>query len=112
MSYDFAIWRRSERTKTAMLADAYDAICDGSDHPAMAPFELGALERALREQFGDLDAVDGPIVCEAGGTAAAKCPRMHYEATTLTTSSVCFRQACKMFARAGIGGRGAAMARV
>ena len=72
MSYDFAIWKRSATTKTAMLEETYFAICAGHDHPAMAPFDLPALERAIKAEFGDYTAsVEGPIVCEASGTSAA-----------------------------------------
>lgn len=51
MSYDLAIWQRSESTKTAMLAEAYAAICEGGDHPAMAPFDRPAVEKSLRVEF-------------------------------------------------------------
>lgn len=72
MSYDLAIWKRSEITKTAMLAEAYKAICDGCDHPAMAPFDLSALERVLQDEFGDYrNTADGTIICETGSTVAA-----------------------------------------
>jgi hypothetical protein len=67
-----AIWKRSETTKTAMLAEVYDAICEGRDHPAMAPFDLAALERALKDEFGDYENhVVGSVVCETGSTATA-----------------------------------------
>ncbi len=72
MNSTLAIWRRSETTKTAMLAEAYNAICEGSDHPAMAPFDLAALERALKDAFGDYENnLVGSVVCETGSTAAA-----------------------------------------
>ena len=55
-----------------MLAEAYKAICDGGDHPAMAPFDLSALEKALelnsaitRTKF------IGLILCETGTTPTA-----------------------------------------
>ncbi len=52
MSFDFAIWRRSPTTKTAMLAEVYESIRQGRDHPAMATFDLPAFEEALRDEFG------------------------------------------------------------
>lgn len=72
MSFDLAIWKRSATTRTAMLAEAYNAICAGGDHPAMAPFELHPLERALEAEFGDYkNTLDSIIVCETGTTPAA-----------------------------------------
>jgi hypothetical protein len=67
MSYDLAIWKRSETTKTAMLAEAFKCICDGGSHRAMAPFDLAALESALKREFGDYStATEGEILCESG----------------------------------------------
>lgn len=72
MSFDLAIWKRSENTKTAMLAEAYTAICKGDDHPAIAPFDLNVLEKALKTEFGDYtNTVEGPIVCETGSSIRA-----------------------------------------
>lgn len=67
MSYDLAIWKRSATTKTAMLAEAYKCICDGGSPSAMAPFDLAALESALKHEFGDYStATEGEILCESG----------------------------------------------
>lgn len=72
MSYDLAIWKRSEMTKTAMLAEAYAAICEGNDHPALTRFKLGALETALKAEFGDYETdADGPFLAETGDTEVA-----------------------------------------
>ena len=71
MSFDLAIWKRSATTKTAMLAEVYEAICNGrTDHPAMREFDLPALERALQAEFGDYtkdpEMLDCPINCYRG----------------------------------------------
>ena len=67
MSYDFAIWKRSETAKTAMLAEAYKCICNGGSHWAMAPFDLAALEGALKREFGAYTtATPGEVLCESG----------------------------------------------
>jgi hypothetical protein len=63
MSYDYIVWKRSPNTKTAMLTNVYKAICDGKDHPAMAPFDTASLERDLKGAFGDVNSnPDGPFL--------------------------------------------------
>ena len=71
MSFDLAIWKRSETTKTAMLLDVYREICEGrASHPAIATFNLALLETALKAEFGDYDRepdmFDCPINCDRG----------------------------------------------
>ncbi len=78
MSYDLAIWKRSETTKTAMVAEAYKCICDGHSHPAMAPFDLVALASALEHEFGDhTGASEGEILSETGTVDGASCLVVH-----------------------------------
>ena len=94
MSYRLAIWKRSETTKTAMLDEAYNAIRDGGDHPAMAPFDLAALERALTDEFGDYKNTAGSaIACETGNTTAAawlivQCARSAAESVTAKVTPI------------------------
>src|SRR5262249_16063125 len=72
MSFDLAIWKRSATTKTAMLAEAYNAICDGRDHQGRGPFDLSRVERALEGEFVDYkNSLDSIILCETGTTPAA-----------------------------------------
>jgi hypothetical protein len=72
VSYDLAIWKRSSTTKTAMLAEVHKAICDGADHPAMAPFDMDALEDALEAEFGEYkNNPDATIIGESGNGASA-----------------------------------------
>jgi hypothetical protein len=47
MSYDYFIWKRSDTTKTAMLDEVSDAICDAMPHPAMALADMTAFVRDL-----------------------------------------------------------------
>ncbi|MBD8528178.1 hypothetical protein [Pseudomarimonas arenosa] len=69
MSYDFAIWKRAESAKTAMLAEVYAAVCDDRSHLAMAPFDLPALESVLKAEFGDYSVdADLEILCYPGQT--------------------------------------------
>lgn len=51
MSYDFAIWKRSADTKTAMLLESYEALSHGDSHPAMQGFNGKKLEKALKKEF-------------------------------------------------------------
>jgi hypothetical protein len=72
MSYDYIAWKRSPKTKTAMLADVYQATGRGEDHPAMAPFDTATVERDLKEIFGDVNRnPDGPFLygINHGGTS-------------------------------------------
>ena len=63
MSYDYVIWKRAPGIKTAMLADVYQSICEGKDHPAMAPFDTAVVERDLISEFGDVNNdPDGPFL--------------------------------------------------
>lgn len=88
MSYDFAIWKRSAETKTAMLAEAYASICDGDCHSAMAHFELQSLEQAVKAEFGDYTVeVDGPIICASGSTQTASWMIVHCSHSAATDIS-------------------------
>ena len=71
MSYDLAIWKRSATTKTAMLAQAYRALSEGRDHPAMQRLDLSELARALKDEFGDYDTAQCVIACATGQTQRA-----------------------------------------
>jgi len=72
MSYDLAIWKRSTTTKTAMLAEAFEALSEGRDHPAMTKFDVQGLEQALKDAFGDYDKnADCLIACAWGSTTVA-----------------------------------------
>lgn len=71
MSYDFAIWKRSDATKTAMLAEVYAAICKDRDHPAMAPFDLKSVERDLEKEFGGGDNAAKALVWNSESSANA-----------------------------------------
>lgn len=71
MSYDFAIWKRSETTKTAMLAEAYEALSLGRDHPAMTTFDAEQLDQALKNEFGNDKDTNSLIACAWGNTANA-----------------------------------------
>lgn len=63
MSYDYILWKRSPDAKTAMLAAVYKATGQGNDHPAMAPFDIGEIDRALKDEFGDVNEdPDGPFL--------------------------------------------------
>ena len=73
MSYDLAIWKRSVRTKTAMLYECYDAIIKDKDHTAMEFFDedefLNDFEaefgKRQKEYFGD-DVDDCPFLFSTG----------------------------------------------
>lgn len=52
MSYDLAIWKRSARTKTAMIYECYDAIFEETDHTAMDFFDEDALFADLEIEYG------------------------------------------------------------
>ena len=66
MSYDFAIWKRSATTKTAMLADAYDAMCHERGHAAVDSFDVAELSRAIQALYGGPAAQDAPFVLDGG----------------------------------------------
>lgn len=53
MSFDLAIWKRSPTTKTAMVVQVYEAICNGQSHPATAAFDVAEFESALISEFGN-----------------------------------------------------------
>ena len=53
MSFDLAIWKRSPRTKTAMIYECYDAIIENKDHTAMDFFDENALLDDLAIEFGE-----------------------------------------------------------
>ncbi|MDR1821064.1 MAG: hypothetical protein LBQ91_01370 [Oscillospiraceae bacterium] len=55
MSYDFAFWKRSKLTKTAMLRETYESICNGNDHISMAFFDAQKVLNDLKDSFGYLD---------------------------------------------------------
>ena len=73
MSFDLAIWKRSARTKTAMLQECYDAIIDDKDHTAMDFFNedifLNEFEiefgKRQKEYFGN-DVEDCPFLYSTG----------------------------------------------
>jgi hypothetical protein len=71
MSHDFAIWKRSDATKTAMLLEVYDAICEGRDHPAMAKFAVERVEAALQKAFGSAKDKDKLITWNSWSTEQA-----------------------------------------
>ena len=52
MSYDLAIWKRSDRTKTAMLSECYDAIIEENSHTAMEFFNEDEFLNGFEEEFG------------------------------------------------------------
>lgn len=52
MSFDLVIWKRSARTKTAMLQECYDAIIEGKDHLAMDFFDEDVLFSDLEIEYG------------------------------------------------------------
>ncbi len=66
MSFDFAVWKRSARTKTAMLADSYESICAASGHAAVDGFDTAGLQRALQDHYGVTDPDDLPFAVETG----------------------------------------------
>ena len=71
MSYDFAVWKRSATTKTAMLIDAYEAICAASAHSAVDNFDTAELERALQHHCEILDIDELPFAVETGEAAGS-----------------------------------------
>jgi len=56
MAYDLAIWKRSARTKTAMLAECYEAIMEDKDHTAMDFFDENLLLKDFEKEYGKLHA--------------------------------------------------------
>ncbi len=71
MSYDLAFWKRSKLTKTAMLVETYQAICDNKDHISMTFFDSEQVLNDLKDAFGDLDNFEGenpiPFIVDTGG---------------------------------------------
>ena len=59
MSFDLAFWKRSNRTRTAMLLETYKSICEGKDHPSMDFFDGAKVVSELTAKFGDVDSDDG-----------------------------------------------------
>jgi hypothetical protein len=53
LSYDYIIWKRSDTTKTAMLAEVYEAICESKPHPAMAAADMTAFVQAIDMSFNN-----------------------------------------------------------
>lgn len=51
MSYDYFIWKRSDTTKTAMLEEVSDAICETLPHPAMAVANMTAFVQEIDLHF-------------------------------------------------------------
>jgi hypothetical protein len=65
MSYDYAIWKRADTAKTAMLAEVYKAICDSTPHPAMAAVDMTAFVHDLDLKFhSPNENADGPFLYE------------------------------------------------
>lgn len=63
MSYDYLLWKREPTAKTAMLAEVCKATGEGTDHPAMATFDVEVFERSLKAEFGDVNNdPDGPFL--------------------------------------------------
>lgn len=52
MSFDLVVWKRSARTKTAMLQECYDAIIEEKDHTAMDFFDEDAFLSDFEAEFG------------------------------------------------------------
>jgi hypothetical protein len=50
MSYDVVLWKRSCRTKTAMIMECYEGIMEEKDHKAMDFFDEELILRDL-ERF-------------------------------------------------------------
>lgn len=47
-----AIWKRAPSVRTAMLSEAYEAICNNVGHEAMDTFDSVKLKKALVKEFG------------------------------------------------------------
>lgn len=67
MSYDLAIWKRSARTKTAMIYECYNAILKETGHTAMEFFDEDAV-------FGDLEIEYGKRQSGYFGKDVDDCP--------------------------------------
>ena len=52
MSYDLVLWKRSTRTKTAMLKECFDRIMDGNDHIGMDFFNSKSFYSDMESEFG------------------------------------------------------------
>lgn len=52
MSYDLALWKRSARTKTAMLKDCYNSITQEKDHISMDFFDNEPFYSEMEIEFG------------------------------------------------------------
>jgi hypothetical protein len=63
MSCDFAVWKRSPATKTAMVKEVHDAIGQDRSHPAMARFDPKNFESCLRSEFA-AELMDGLLPFE------------------------------------------------
>ena len=52
MSYDLVLWKRSIRTKTAMLKECFENIMEGKDHTAMEFFDEESFYAGMESEFG------------------------------------------------------------
>jgi hypothetical protein len=71
MSFDLAIWKRSPTTKTAMIVQVYEAICEDQPHPATGAFDVAEFESALISEFGNYKKEPDAFDCliHSGGSA-------------------------------------------
>jgi len=70
MSYDIVLWKRSTRTKTAILKECYEAIMDEKDHTAMEFFDEAPF-------FADMEAEYGIRQPQYFGTEIDDCPFLY-----------------------------------
>ncbi|ADV48741.1 aldehyde dehydrogenase [Cellulophaga algicola DSM 14237] len=52
MSYDLVLWKRSSRTKTAMLKECFESIMEEKDHTAMEFFDEKTFFTDMETEFG------------------------------------------------------------
>lgn len=52
MSYDLVVWKRSKRSKTAMLKECFENIMEEKDHNAMDFFDEESFYIDMETEFG------------------------------------------------------------
>lgn len=64
MSYDLVFWKRGPKTKTAMLKETYDALCEGNSYLSMEHFPVDELLSDIKDNLGDWNDADNQYALE------------------------------------------------